>query len=227
MDFFDVFPQFRTMEDPSLHNRSLRLLNLAGIPYDADAYYFELSASRYWVQPHGAERVTIGVGGVQIRLAGRRPLQALLSHVRESWGGVARFLPTGKTYLLDGERMAVVSADDHQERAAPHMLILTPPRLGGPNMPDALVQAVYFLALEERPQPRETPGLLRVEQQAMATFLEMERWAVDVLHAQPWATLHHTGTLPENAALRPVLALRGARRLQKAGLLSLVDRMTA
>lgn len=206
-----------------MQGRSLRLLNLAGIPYDADAYYFELSASRYWVQPPGAEQVTIGVGGVQVRSVGREPLNTLLTHVRENWQREPSFFPAGKTYVLEGERIAVLD-EEQQVYQTPHLLILTPPRLGGPNMPDALVQAVYFLGLESQPQPRKTPGLLRIEQEAVAAFLGAERWSVDEIRKQLWATLQDIETLPENAAFRPVLALRGLRRLEKAGFISMGDR---
>ncbi|MGC9400291.1 MAG: hypothetical protein ACP5HM_14310 [Anaerolineae bacterium] len=218
MDLFEAFPSLRQRRDPALQGRSLRLLSLAGIAYDEANYYFELSEPRYWVQEED-EAPTVGVGSVKTRPGpATAPLSTLLQHVRERWRAAPVFLPGNQTYLLEGERCVVLEGGDWMQPTTPNFLILTPPRLGGAETPDALAQAVYFLRLPRPPRPTHSWGIVRVERAALARFLERERWMLVRLLAQPWADVTHADAVPPRAQLRPVLALRGLRRLWEAGL---------
>jgi len=218
LDFFEVFPSLRRHADPSLQGRSLRLLSLAAIAYDDDAYYFELSQPRYWVQTD-SDTPTIGVGGAKVRLTqAASPLQVLLDHVRETWRTEPEFLPGNQSYLLEEDRCVVLSGGDWMEPTTPHILILTPPRLGGANTPDALAQAIYFFRLRQPPRPSRTSGIVQVERDALSTFLDQERWLMIKLLAQSWADVRWADDVPPRAYLRPVLALRGLRRLWEEGL---------
>ncbi len=221
MDLFEVFPSLRQQADPALAGRSLRLLSLSAIAYDDDAYFFELSRPRYWVEAE-SESPTIGVGGAKIRLREpSAPLDALLAHVREQWRVEPIFLPGNQTYLLEGDRSAVLRGGDWMAPPTPHLLILTPPRLGGANTPDALAQASYFVHLHESPRPLRTVGIVRVERDALGAFLAQERWLMIKLLAQSWADVQWADEVPPKAYVRPVLALRGLRRLWNAGLFPL------
>ncbi len=215
MDFFDVFPGFQQAEHPSLKDRSLRLLSLSGIAYTQAAYYFELSPRRYWVNPPGGE-LTIGVRGAQVRLraAPGAPLDLLLSYIRETWGSDPQFFPGGSTYLLEGEQYALLPGGSlWQQPDAPHILILTAPRLGGTPMPDALVQALYFLQLAEPPTTSQPPGILRIARDALGDFLAREQWSYRELQEQVWAEILYADAVPAEANLRPVLAVRGIAKL--------------
>jgi hypothetical protein len=219
LDLFEVFPSLHRQADASLRGRSLRLLSLAAIAYDDNAYYFEVSQSRYWVQA-GSETPSIGVGGVKVRLTrSTAPLEVLLDHVRESWRTEPEFLPGNQVYLLEGERFVVLDGGDWMEPTVPHLLILTPPRLGGANTPDALAQAIYFFHLRRPPRPAHTPGIVRVERASLGTFLEEKRWPMVRLLAQSWADVCWADDVPPKASLRPVLALRGLRRVWEEGIL--------
>lgn len=221
MDFFEVFPSLQRHADPSLQGRSLRLLSLAAIAYDDDAYYFELSQPRYWVQTD-SDTPTIGVGGVKVRLTrAGSPLQVLLDHVRKSWQAEPVLLPSNRIYLLEEDRCAVLNGGDWMEPTTPHLVILTPPRLGGANTPDALAQAIYFVHLRQPPRPVRTSGIVQVEREQLSTFLAQERWLMIKLLAQSWADLWQADDVPSKAYLRPVLALRGLRRLWEEDLFPL------
>ena len=218
LDLFEVFPSLRQQADPALRGRTVRLLSLSAIAYDNDAYYFELSRPRYWVQAE-SDAPTIGVGGAKLRLT--RPtasLDALLTHVRENWRAEPAFWPGNRAYLLEGDRCVVLSGGDWMEPTTPHLLILTPPRLGGANTPDALAQASYFVHLGRPPRPSRTAGIVRVERDALGAFLEPERWLLVRLLAQSWADVWQADDVPPRAYVRPVLALRGLRRLWDEGL---------
>ena len=81
-------------------------------------------------------------------------------------------------------------------------------------MPDALVQAVYFLPVRDVQMARMRTTIVRVERQALMAFLAPEQWGLEDLRAQPWASLFRLpGDLPPAVYLRPILALRGLRRL--------------
>lgn len=221
MDFFGVFPIFQQSEHPSLKGRELRLLSLSGIAYDEAAYYFELSPRRYWVNPPGG-KLTVGVRGAQVRLraAPGSPLDILLSYIRETWGSEPQFLPGGSTYLLESEQYALLPGGTWQQQPdAPHIIILTAPRLGGAKMPDALVQAIYFLQLAEPPVAPQTTGIVRIERESLGDFLAREQWSYRELQVPSWAEVLYADAVPAKANLRPVLAVRGLAKLWQAGLL--------
>lgn len=215
MDFFDVFPIFQQTEHPSIKGRSLRLLSLSGIAYTQAAYYFELSPRRYWVTPPGGE-LTIGVRGAQVRLRAisGSPLDILLRHIREAWGSEPQFFPGGSTYLLEnGQHALLVGGDLRQQPDAPHIIMLTAPRLGGAKTPDALVQALYFLQLVEPPATPQTTGIVRIERESLGDFLAREQWSYRQLQEQAWAEILYADAVPAKANLRPVLAVRGIAKL--------------
>ncbi len=214
MDFFDAFPYFRMVDDPALSERALRLLTLSALPYDADAYYFELGQEKYWAR--GAEgQLLIGVGALQVQLErpGVAPLKLLLRQLRDSWRSEAQLEPQPHFTIIEGDRLAVLSADGVQ---IPQLLLLTPPRLGGAETPDALVQAIYFLRLRQRPRPVGGAGILRIERTALPAFFAREVWPLVELRAQSWAEHLPHATLPPQAAVRPVLAVRALQRLVNA-----------
>lgn len=220
MDFFDVFPQLRQEPDTALQGRALRLIATAALPYDDASFYFELRDERYWVRgPEGTYR--IGLGGAQVNAELRDPLRALVRHLRGAWNADARAAKAAGVVLLEGERCDTLSGPWLDFPAAPHWLILTPPQLGGSEMPDALVQAVYLLSLRQPPYPVSVPGIVRVARKALPAFLEADSWALEALQASPWAELSLRKELPETAELQPVLSLRAMQRVWRAGLFPL------
>lgn len=224
MDFFEVFPQLRDETDVALRGRSLRLIALAALPYDGEAFYFELRHERYWVRnPQGVMR--IGMGGAQVSAdtpptTSRAPLRSLLRHLREAWNTEARLETVmGMVVLVEGERCALLAGFQPTLATVPHWLILTPPQLGGTQMPDALVQAVYLLALRRPPRPVGVPGIVRVTRAALPLFLEAPSWPLATLAAAPWAEVLSRAPLPAEAELQPVLSLRAMQRIWREGLL--------
>ncbi len=219
MDFFEAYPALQALSHPALEGRSLRLIALAALAYDREGYYFALSEPRYWIRRDG--ETAIGVGGLQTRPDARPPFRTLSRHLREIWHSRVDLPPTPHLYLLWPEDEEIVSLEGVRERwGLPHLLLLTPPRLGGEPMPDALVQAVYFLRLHRPPHPARP--LLKVEHEALPAFLaRAEPWPVTELLAAPWATLLGAEQLPKDGKLRPILALRALQRLHHAALFPL------
>lgn len=221
MDLFEAFPQLRRVESKVLQGRALRLLSISALVYDENAYYFELSQPRYWVRSAEGE-TTIGVGGAKARYEGEgSPLEALFQHLREAWKGEPTYFPAGQIYVVEGEEAVVLQGGDLMASTTPHLLVLTPPRLGGGEVPDALAQAVYFVRLRGQPYPVTVPGILEVQKDHLGDFLDQESWRLIRLLAQPWADLLSSEPLPEQAFLRPVLALRALRQLRQGNLFPL------
>ncbi len=216
MDLFEVYPQLGREPTPVLKDRSLRLIALSGLVYDEEAFYFELSDEQFWGRSAGGS-VTIGVGTAKIQPnALHSPHGALIHHLRHYWHCEVDFFPTNHAYVLAEDKQIVVLND--VQVATPYFFVLTPPRLGGAEVPDALVQAVYLLPLR-RWHGRSQPALLRIRREALSHFLTPVDWELRALMAQPWAALHAAVSLPAEGRLRPVLALRGLQSLLQVAIM--------
>jgi hypothetical protein len=97
------------------------------------------------------------------------------------------------------------------------MLLMTAPRLGGARVPDALVRAVYLMPVRRLRKLLASVELLRVERDAFSLFIELEHWNLKDLRSQPWAEVITDATLPADAQIRPVMALRSIRSLMLQG----------
>lgn len=196
-----------------LKDRALRLIALAGLVYDERAFYFELGEERFWGHlPNGG--VAIGVGTAKVQPdATIPPHGALIRHLRQQWRCEVDFFPAGHAYVLSEDQQVVVLRE--VEAATPYLFVLTAPQLGGSEMPDALVQAVYLLPVR-RWRGTAHQNLLQIQREALVRFLEPVDWELRALVAHPWATLQAVTSIPDDARLRPVLALRGLQSLLKA-----------
>ncbi len=217
MDLFAAYPQLKACTAPVLAERKLRLISVAGVIWDAQACYFALSDDRYWVRTADG-RLQIGVGGLQVPgTPTGEPFQALLAHLRKVWRMSVDYLPSGTLYVLEGTQFHVLPGATLLEPTTPAWLQLTPPRLGGGDMPDALVQAVYWLRLRSAWRAPRDVMALRVTLDGLEPFLSASLWNIRELREQPWATLYLARPLPADAQLRPVLALQGLRELLQRG----------
>jgi len=222
MDLFELFPTLKNRSEAVSVERSLRLISLSGIVYDDDAFYFELGKREFWGRSVEGHPV-IGVGAAKIRPdATRAPLPALRRHLRENWRCDVHLLPAGHAYVLGLEQQIEVLSD--LAPGLPYLFILTPPRLGGgPEVPDALVQAVYLLPLNRWRGggfSRLKVPLLRVTRAALPDFLAPKIWPLAELRAQSWAEFYASDEMPDTALARPVLALRGLQDLAQTGALA-------
>ena len=169
LDLFEVYPQLAEWENEALHHRSLRLIAIAGFVYDEESFYFELGQPRHWGRlPDGG--VSIGVSAPKVQPDNVfPPYQALVRHLNKAWRWQVDLFPAGHSYVLDesGKVHVLAGVGAH----LPYILVLTPPRLGGAEVPDALVQAVYLLPVKRIRPSVEAGGLLRVERAALRDFL--------------------------------------------------------
>lgn len=217
MDLFSVYPELRDSTLPVLNDRALRLISVSGFVYDQNAFYLELSERRHWGRLSNGPDV-IGVRAPQVQPdESDAPHQSLLQYVRQSWYATVELFPAGYSYVLDevGEVHVLSKVAAHM----PYFFVLTPPRLGGSMMPDALVQAVYLLPLQQIRAHHASVALLQVERDKLGRFLEPETWSLAQVRAEPWIGIAPVRSLPEDARLRPVLALRALRHLLEDGAL--------
>lgn len=222
MDLFEAYPELTEKGSSALQGRSVRLISLAGIVYDADNFYFELGEQRNWGHlPDGD--VAIGVGTPKVQPDDTYPRHhTLIQHIRKQWQLQVDLFPAGHGYVLD-EQLKVHVLEDTPANV-PYLLVLSPPRLGGGDVPDALAQAVYLLPVAHGHTNNARRSMLKVSREALPQFLAPESWALDEIRQEPWAVLRAERPLPITARLRPILALRGLRHLIEAeavpGLLS-------
>jgi hypothetical protein len=216
MDLFKAYPQLTEKANAKLRGRSLRLIAVSGFVYDEANFFFELSEPRNWGRLSGGG-TAIGVSAPKVRPDGTfPPYHGLVRYLRQTWRCRVDLFGPGHSYLLEDRDIDVL----HQVAShIPYLFIFTPPRLGGAVVPDALVQAVYLLPAERIRIDRADVNLLRVARDALDRYLEPESWRLADLRSAPWTTLWATDPLPEEALVRPVLALRGLRRLIEADML--------
>jgi len=93
------------------------------------------------------------------------------------------------------------------------MVILTPPRLGGPGTPDHLAILAFRTRLRGDPAPYDLFGLLRIENEALAALFAQDEWSLEEARALPGLTMTLNGQLPANAVLRPILTARAFQLL--------------
>jgi len=211
MNLFDVYPQFSHEEAAVLKGRSLRLIALSAIIYDETAFYFEINEARMWGRL-SAGRFAVGVGALKVQPDPHNlPVRVLSRYLRDEWRCETALFSTGKTYIVDEHSQ--VTWLEPVESVAPYLLILTPPRLGGGDeVPDALAQAVYMMSLHRWRSSSQRARLLKIQRAALGDFLAPSEWDLTHLKAQPWVEFLGDG-LPEDAIVRPVLALRGLQTL--------------
>ncbi|MBN1246226.1 MAG: hypothetical protein JXC32_01145 [Anaerolineae bacterium] len=214
MDLFEVYPDLAEHGNSALKERTLRLINLTGFVYDDHSFYFELGESRFWGRTPAGD-VSIGVGTPKVRPDSKsRPHEAVVRHLRKQWRCHTSLFAPGHSYVLEenGQVHVLREVTAH----TPYFLLMTAPRLGGADVPDALVQAVYLLPLTGGHIGNASVSILRIAREGLTEFLTPESWNLPALQAQPWATLTQNGwPLPERAQLRPVLAVRGLRAIQQ------------
>jgi hypothetical protein len=217
VDLFSVYPELRDSRLSVLADRTLRLISISGFVYDETAFYLELSEPRQWGRLSDGASV-IGVRAPQVQPGDSDPPhQAVIRYIRQSWRAAVELFPAGHSYVLDEAGVTHVLPD--VAAYMPYLFILTSPRLGGGEVPDALVQAVYLFPLQQIRSHLASVALLQVERDKLGRFLEPESWSLAQARAEPWIGIAPVRSLPDNAYLRPVLALRGLRRLLEDGVL--------
>ena len=211
MDLFEAFPSLNTLQHNSLVGRELRLISISGFVYDEQALYFEISPPRYWGRlPDG--KAAIGVGLPKIKPDGLNPPhQSLVQYLRNQWRCHATLYPPGYAIIIDENDNVSLHSDTYN----PFMIHMTRPRLGGVNVPDALVQAVYLLPVRRFnwQKANTKTDLLKVNREGIAEFFEHEVWECEDLISRSWSELKVVKSLPSDAVFRTVLTLRRLRNL--------------
>ena len=216
MNFFEVYPSLTRVQTPLLKGRSLRLISISAIVYDDEAFYFQISSREMWGHlPEG--QASIGVSAAKLQPDPYNlPNKALMIHLRKIWHCDTTFVSSKQTYILGDDQQVMTFVPSSSE--PPFVLVLTTPRLGGGDeVPDALVQAVHLFKVLRFRKKMHGVNVLRIQRSALARFLEPQNWALTSLKSQPWAEFTLASSLPQDAKIRPVLALRGVQQLLKVG----------
>lgn len=214
MDLFQALPALR--HHPLLSGKKVALVGVSTIVRDDDAYYFEVSKTKYWRQR--ADGITIvGVGGIGGGIKQGETITACLKReVEEEIDTQVRLEPVQETALIhEWQIVDTLNLKPSKKRPTPMMVILTPPRLGGPGTPDHLAILAFRTRLRGDPAPYDLFGLLRIENEALAALFAQDEWSLEEARALPGLTMTLNGQLPANAVLRPILTARAFQLLIK------------
>ncbi len=215
MDLFQPLPSLR--HHPLLKDKMISLIGVSVIPGDDTASYFEIAKAKYWQHPkedeNGATRIGIGGIGGGIKKS-ETILACLRREVKEELGVRAKLEMSPQTHLIhDWQVVDTLCLKPSKKRPAPLMVVLVPPRLGGPNTPDHLAIVAFRARLLGTPTPHDLFGLLRVENHAMAEFFARDEWPLDDVRAHPDLGIVLNDQAPSNSILYPTLTARAFQLL--------------
>jgi hypothetical protein len=217
MDLFRALPALR--RHPLLSGKAIRVVGISTIIDDGTGHYFEISEPRYWTSREDGT-TTVGIGAIRGTARRGETVEACLRRrVSDALGARVRFESPQQTYLVRDWRIVdALDLPPSKKRAAPLMVILTPPRLGGPDTPDHLALVSYRTRLRGAPAPQGLLGLLRVQNEALSAFFGRDEWPLSGAETYPGLTINLNQPLPDGAILRPTLAGRAFQLLVRAGL---------
>ncbi len=216
MNIFRALPILR--RHPLLNGKNVALVGVSTVVCDETAHYFEIGKPKYWKQREDGA-TTVGVGSIGGSIRQDETVTACLQReVEEELGTRVRLELPRQTYLIHNWQIAdTLGLKPSKKRPAPLMVILTPPRLGGPDTPDHLAILAFRTRLRGKPAPHDLFGLLRVENHALIGFFARDEWPLKEAQALPALSFVLNGELPSDTVLRPVLTARAFQLLVCGG----------
>jgi 8-oxo-dGTP pyrophosphatase MutT (NUDIX family) len=216
MNLFQTLPALR--HHPRLKDKRISLVGVSTIPRDGTSCYFEISKPKYWAKRDDGSTV-IGIGGIGGTIEqGETVVACLRREVEEELGARVQLENSPQTHLIHNWQIVDrVELKPSKKRATPLMVILIPPRLGGPDTPDHLAIICFHTRLRGTPAPHDLFGLLRVDDHTLDSFFARDEWRLNEAQTHQGLSVVLNGQPPPDPILHPILTARAYQLLVRAG----------
>lgn len=216
MNLFDAVPALH--RHSLLAGKDIRVVGASTIAGDPASLYFEIGKPKYW-RTRADGSTIVGLGGIGGTLEhGESAVTCLRREVQEELGARVRFeVPPVSFVIRDWSIVDAIVLPASKKRLPPLMVILVPPRLGGPGTPDHLAILAYRTWLRGAVRLGDLFGLLRIQRDELRGFFGRDQMPLSKALAWPGVAITLSGEPPSGAVLRPILTARAFQLLVRAG----------
>jgi 8-oxo-dGTP pyrophosphatase MutT (NUDIX family) len=223
----DTYPPLRERIDRLCQGRPWGVVGASAIVRDEEAYYFEISKSKFWSEQEDG-RIAVGIGGIGGHIEeGENEIACLHREALEELGVEVQVLPSAETHLLFSERWVGKERLPASNSPAPYLCTIGPKKtsLVAALPYDFLCIVTFEALLLGQPKADDVYGLMRIEIGAIRDVLGPDTISLAAAQDHPGVQLQLNGELEEDCVLRPMFTARSFLLLLQSGQATVSQRL--